>query len=80
MLYYFVLVLQYGCTICTLTKHQGKKLDRNYTKMVCVVLKKFWKQHLTKQQLYGHSPPISQTIQSKTNKTLGTAGEVRTNS
>ena len=38
------------------------------------------KQHLTKGQLYGHFPPILQTIQ-KMNKTSWTLlGKVRTNS
>ena len=37
---------------------------------------KSWKQHPTKQQLYGHLPPISQTIPDKQNM-LGTAREVR---
>ena len=40
-----------------------KKLDKNYTKWLCAVLNKSWNQHLTKQQLYGHLPPITQTIQ-----------------
>ena len=31
--------------------------------MVCKILKTFWKQHPTKQHLYGHLPPISQNIQ-----------------
>ena len=31
--------------------------------MLCAILKKSWKQHPIKQQLYGHLPPISQTIQ-----------------
>ena len=40
----------------------GKNLDRNYTRMLHTVWNKSWKQHLTKQQLYGHLLPISQTI------------------
>ena len=27
------------------------------------ILKKFWEHHSTKEQVYGHLPPISQTIQ-----------------
>ena len=53
----------YGCTIWTLTKRTEKKLDGNYTQMSPVILNKSWKQHATKQQLYGHLSPISQTIQ-----------------
>ena len=40
-----------------------KKLVGNYTWMLHVVLNKSLKQHLTKQYLYAHLPPISQTIQ-----------------
>ena len=45
-----------------LTKHMEKKLDGNYTRMLPAVLKKFKRQHPTKQQLYGHLPPITKTI------------------
>ena len=55
--------LLYGCTTWTLTKHMEKKLDGNCTKMLRAVLNKSWWQHFTKQQLYGHQPPISKTIQ-----------------
>ena len=40
-----------------------KKLDGNYTKMLCAVFNKSWKWYSIKQQLYGHLSPISQTIQ-----------------
>ena len=40
-----------------------KKFDENYTKTLRIVLNKSWKQHTTKEQLYGQLPPISQTIQ-----------------
>ena len=43
-----------------------------------VALNKCWKQNPTKQQLYSHLPPISQTIQTKQNM-QGTAREVRIN-
>ena len=39
-----------------------KKLDGNYTRMLRAVLNKSWRQHPTKQQLYGHLPPITKTI------------------
>ena len=45
--------------------------------MLCTVFNKSWKQHPTKQQLYCHLPPISQTIQERQAKH---AGQVRTNS
>ena len=53
-----VSILLYGCTTSTLTKQREKKLDGNYTRMLQAVLNKFWRQHPTKQQLYGHLPPI----------------------
>ena len=40
-----------------------KKLDSNYTRMLQAILNKSWRQHSTKQQLYGHLPPITKTIQ-----------------
>ena len=46
-----------------LIKCQEKKLDGNYTRMLWVILNKSWKQNPTKQQLYGHLPPITKTIQ-----------------
>ena len=52
----------YGCTTWTLTKRMEKKLDDNYTRMLRAILNKSWKQHPTKQQLYGHLPPITKTI------------------
>jgi len=55
-------VLLYGCTTWTLTKRLENKLDGSCTRMLRVVLNKSWKQHPTKKQLYGHLPPISQTI------------------
>ena len=58
-------VLLYNCTTWTLTKLQEKKFDESYIKILRTVFNKFWKQHLTKQQMYNHLPPISQTIQDK---------------
>ena len=40
----------YGCTICTQRKPLEKKLDGNNARMLCAIL-------------YGHIPPILQTIQ-----------------
>ena len=39
------------------TKRMEKKLDGNYTRMLRATLNKSW------QQLYGHTPPITKTIQ-----------------
>ena len=56
-------ILLYGCTTWTLTKRMEKKLDGNYIRMLRAILNKSWRQHPTKQQLYGHLPPITKTIQ-----------------
>ena len=56
-------ILLYGCTTWMLTKRLEKKLDGNYTKMLQAILNKFWRQHPTRHQLYGHLPPIMKTIQ-----------------
>ena len=53
-----VSILLYGCTTRTLTKRLEKKLDGNYTR----ILKKSWRQHATRHQLYGHLPPITKII------------------
>ena len=58
-----VSILLYGCTTWTLTKLMEKKLDGNYTKMLRAILNRSWRQHPTKQQLHGHLPPITKTIQ-----------------
>ena len=66
-----VLILLYGCTSWKLTKCMEKKLDTNYTRMLVGVLNKSWKQHLIKQQLYGHLPPITKTIQVRQTRYAG---------
>ena len=52
----------YRCTTWTLIKCMEKNLDSNYKRMLRAILNKFWRQHLTKQQLYGHIPPITKII------------------
>ena len=54
-----VSILLYGCTTWTLTKRLEKKLDGNYTRMLRAILNKSWRQHPTKQQLYGHHSSLS---------------------
>ena len=44
-------------------KKKKKKLDGNYTRMLQAILNKFWRKHLTKQELYSHLPPITKAIQ-----------------
>ena len=64
-------ILLYGCTTWTLTKRTEKKLDDNYTRMLRAVLNKSWKQHPTKEKLYGHQPPITKTIKVKRSRYAG---------
>ena len=65
------LILLYGCTTWTLTKRLEKKLDGNYTRMLRAILNKFWQQHPTRHQLYGHLPPITKTIQVRRTRHAG---------
>ena len=64
-------ILLYGCTTWTLTKRLEKKLDGNYTRMLCAILNKSWRQHPTRHQLYGHLPPIRKTIQVRRTRHAG---------
>ena len=61
----FVSILLYKCTTWMLTKHIENKLDSNCTKRLQAILNKSWKQYPTKQQLCGHLPPTSKTIQTR---------------
>ena len=64
-------ILLYGCTTWTLTKRMEKKLDGNYTRILRAILNKSWRQHPTKQQLYGHLPPIPKTIKVRQTRYAG---------
>ena len=66
-----VSILLYGCTTLTLTKRLEKKLDGNYTRMLRAILKRSRRQHPTKQQLNGHLPPITKTIQVRRTRHAG---------
>ena len=66
-----VSILLYGCTKWTLTKRLERKLDGNYTIMLRAILNKSWRQHPTRQQLYGHLPPITKTIQVRRTRHAG---------
>ena len=55
-----VSILLYRCTTWMLTKRLEKKLDGNYTRMLRAILNKSWRQHPTKQQLYGYQSPTIQ--------------------
>ena len=61
----------YGCTTWTLTKRMEKKLDGNHTRMLRAILNEFWGQYPTKQQLYGHQPPITKTIKVRRTRHTG---------
>ena len=64
-------ILLYGCTTWTLTKRMEKKLDDNYARMLRVILNKSFRQHPSKQQLYGYLPHITKTIQVKRTRHTG---------
>ena len=64
-------ILLYGCTTWTLTKRLEKRLDDNYTRILRAILSTSWRQHPTKQQLYGHLPPITKTIQIRRTRHAG---------
>ena len=54
-----------------LIKRTEKKLDSNYTRMLWAILNKSWRQQPTKQQLYGHLPPITKTIKIRWTRHVG---------
>ena len=64
-------ILLYGCTTWTLTKRLEKKLDSNYTRILRAILNKSWREHPTRHQMYGHLPPITETIQVRRNRQAG---------
>ena len=64
-------ILLYKCTTWKLSKCIEKKRDNSCTSMLWTILNKSWKQHPTKQQLYGHLLPISKTIQIRWTRHVG---------
>ena len=58
-------VLLYGSSAWTLTKHLEARLSGTYTRMLRAVLNISWKEHPTKQTLYGKLPPIIKTIKER---------------
>ena len=66
-----VSILLHGCTTWTLTKRMEKKLDGDYKRMLWAILNKSWRQHPTKQQLYGPLQPIMKTIQVRRTRHAG---------
>ena len=66
-----VSILLYRCTTRTLIKRMEKKIGGNYTRMLRAILNKSWRQHPTKQQLYGYQQPITKTIKARRNRHAG---------
>ena len=64
-------ILLYGCTTWMLTKCMKKKLDSSYTRMLRAILNKSCRQHPKKQQLYGHLPCITKTMQVRRTRHVG---------
>ena len=70
-------ILLYRCTTWMLTKRMEKKLDGNYTRMLRAIFNKSWRQHPTKQQVYGHLPPIMKTIKIRWTRHAGHCWRIR---
>ena len=66
-----VSILLYGCTTWTLTKRLEKKLDGNYTRMLRAILNRSWRQHPTKQLLYGYLAPTTKSIKVRRTRHAG---------
>ena len=64
-------ILLYRCTTWTLSKRMQKKLDDDNARMLCAIMNKSWRQNTTKQQLFGHLPPIIKTIQVRRTRHAG---------
>ena len=47
------------------------KLDGNYTRILRAILNRSWRQHQTRQRLYGHLPPITRTIKIRRSRHAG---------
>ena len=56
-------VLLYGSVSWTLTTHLVKKIDGAYARMLRFALNRSWKDHPANEELYGHIPPISKSLQ-----------------
>ena len=54
-----------------------KKLDGNYTRMLWAISKMSWRQHSTKQQLYGHRPLTTKTTKVRQTRNAGHCWESR---
>ena len=70
MLYRYRRLVQYYSMDAPCRRGQNA-LRKHCTRMLWVILNKFWKQHSTKQQLYRHLSPITKTIQVKRTRYAG---------
>ena len=61
----------FQAAIVLILLYMKKKLDGNYTRMLRAILNRSWMQHPTKQQLYGHLPPITKTIRIRQTRHAG---------
>ena len=52
-------------------KTPGEEARRQYTRMLREILNKYWRQNPTRNQLYGHLPPITKTIQARRTRHTG---------
>ena len=66
-----VSILPYEYTTWTLTKRMEKQINGNYARMLRAILNKSWRQHSTKQQLYGHLPLITKFIPIRRTRHVG---------
>jgi len=64
-------VLLYGSTTWTLTKKLEKKLDGIFTRMLRAVLNVSWREHPTKERLYGNIPKLSDVIKEQRTRFAG---------
>ena len=72
ILFYFILFIYFTIfreNISSLSS--DRNIDGNYTRMLRAILNSSWRQHPTKQQLYGHLPPITKTIQIRRTRHAG---------
>ena len=47
------------------------EFSSNYTRILRAILNKSWRQHPTRNQLYGHMPPITKTIEARRTRHAG---------
>ena len=58
-------ILLYGSETWTLSKRLEKRLDGTYTRLLMRVQHLSWKNHPTKQLIYGKIPPVSTIVKSR---------------